>query len=63
MQREKIENALNVEVYQLFIPEQKNPVIIENTPENEKIRRKIQDEVIESVRNTINKTLKNLKEK
>lgn len=59
----KIANALNVEVYQLFIPEQKNPIIVENTPENEKIRRKIQDEIIESVRNAVNKTLKNFKEK
>ncbi len=59
----KIANALNVEVYQLFIPEQKNPIIVENTPENEKIRRKIQDEIIENVRNAVNKTLKNFKEK
>lgn len=53
----KIANALNVEVYQLFIPENQNPVTIEQTPENELVRTVIQSEVIEDIRRILNKAL------
>ena len=33
----KIASALDIEVYQLFIQQDKTPVFIEETPENEKI--------------------------
>ena len=57
----KIASALNIEVYQLFIPQDKTPVVIEETPENEKIRIQITDEVIEEIRLNINKTLDKIK--
>ena len=50
-------DALGVEVYQLFIPKNKTPVVIEDTPENEKIRNQITDEVVDDVRNILNKAL------
>ena len=53
----KIADALGVEVYQLFIPQNKTPVIVEETPENEKIRAQITKEVVSDVRNILNKTL------
>ena len=53
----KIADALGVEVYQLFIPKDKTPVIIEQTPENEKIRAQITEEVVADVRNILNKAL------
>ena len=53
----KIADALGVEVYQLFIPKDKTPVIIEDTPENEKIRAQITEEVVADVRNILNKAL------
>lgn len=53
----KIADALGVEVYQLFIPKDKTPVIIEHTPENEKIRAQITEEVVADVRNILNKVL------
>lgn len=53
----KIADALGVEVYQLFIPKDKTPVIIEDTPENEKIRAQITEEVVADIRNILNKTL------
>lgn len=53
----KIADALGVEVYQLFIPKDKTPVIIEQTPENEKIRSQITEEVVADVRNILNKAL------
>ena len=54
----KIAAALDVEVYQLFVPHNTMPVIIigEND-ENERIRSAIQKEVVESVRLTLNKAL------
>lgn len=53
----KIADALGVEVYQLFIPKDKTPVIIEKTPENEKIRAQITEEVVNNIRNVLNKAL------
>ena len=53
----KIADALGVEVYQLFIPKDKTPVIIEQTPGNEKIRSQITEEVVADVRNILNKAL------
>ena len=57
----KIANALNVEVYQLFIPQDKTPVIIEETPENEKIRAQMTDEIVEEIRHGVNKMLDKIK--
>ena len=53
----KIASALGVEVYQLFIPQDKTPVVIEETPENEKIRNQITEEVVDEVRRVMNKAL------
>ena len=57
----KIADALGVEVYQLFIPKNKTPIIIEDTPENERIRNQITDEVVDDVRNILNKALDKMK--
>lgn len=57
----KIADALEVEVYQLFIPKNKTPIIIEDTPENERIRNQITDEVVDDVRNILNKALDKMK--
>lgn len=57
----KIASALNIEVYQLFIPQDKTPVIIEETPENEKIRAQLTDEIVEQIRLTVNKSLDKVK--
>lgn len=57
----KIADALNVEVYQLFIPQDKTPVIIENTPENEKIRSQMTADIVEEIRNGVNKMLDKIK--
>lgn len=57
----KIANALNVEVYQLFIPQDKTPVVIEETPENEKIRAQMTDEIVEEIRHGVNKILDKIK--
>lgn len=57
----KIADALGVEVYQLFIPQDKTPITIEETPENEKIRLQITDEVVDDVRRILNKALDKIK--
>ena len=57
----KIAEALNVEVYQLFIPQNKTPVEIEETPENEKIRIQMTDEIVEEIRSNVNKMLDKIK--
>ena len=57
----KIANALNVEVYQLFVPQDKTPVVIEETPENEKIRAQMTDEIVEEIRHGVNKMLDKIK--
>lgn len=56
----KIAAALGVEVYQLFIPQDKEPVAIKRTPDNEKIRAAIQKDVIEKSRRAINRLLDKL---
>lgn len=53
----KIADALGVEVYQLFIPKDKTPIVIEDTPENERIRAQITEKIVADVRNILNKTL------
>lgn len=58
----KIAAALNVEVYQLFVPQDKAPVAIKKTPENEKIRSSIQKDVVEKTRRAINRILDKLEE-
>lgn len=58
----KIADALNVEVYQLFIPQDKEPIAIKKTPENEKIRSSIQKDVVEKTRRAINRILDKLEE-
>lgn len=57
----KIAEALNVEVYQLFIPQNQTPIKIEETPENEKIRIQMTDEIVEEIRNGVNKMLDKIK--
>ena len=57
----KIAEALNVEVYQLFIPQDQTPIKIEETPENEKIRIQMTDEIVEEIRNGVNKMLDKIK--
>ena len=57
----KIADALDVEVYQLFIPQDKTPVVIEETPENEKIRAQMTDEIVEEIRHGVNKMLDKIK--
>lgn len=57
----KIANALNVEVYQLFVPQDKTPIVIEETPENEKIRAQMTDEIVEEIRHGVNKMLDKIK--
>lgn len=56
----KIADALGVEVYQLFIPQDTEPVSIKKTPDNEKIRAAIQKEVVEKSRRAINRLLDKL---
>ncbi|MEE3436381.1 MAG: helix-turn-helix transcriptional regulator [Treponema sp.] len=56
----KIADALGVEVYQLFIPQDTEPVAIKKTPDNEKIRAAIQKEVVEKSRRAINRLLDKL---
>ncbi len=57
----KIAEALGVEVYQLFIPQDTKPVDIKKTPENEKIKQQITDEVVDDVRRILNKALDRIK--
>lgn len=53
----KIADALDVQVYELFVPQDKTPIIIEKTPENEKIRNEIKSQVLENVRLVLNKAI------
>jgi transcriptional regulator with XRE-family HTH domain len=57
----KIAEALNVEVYQLFIPQNITPIKIENTPENERIRSQMTMDIVEEIRNSVNKMLDKIK--
>ena len=53
----KIADALGVEVYQLFVPSGVEPVIIEKSDENERIRGAIRHEVVEETRLFLNRAL------
>ena len=53
----RIADALGVQVYQLFVPQSANPVVIDDTPENEKIRAQIQAQVLDGMRKSVNKFL------
>ena len=57
----KIASALNIEVYQLFVPQEQTPIVIDETPENEKIREQLRDEIVEEVRQNLNKVLDKIK--
>ena len=57
----KIASALNVEVYQLFIPQNKKTIVIEETPENERIRAQLTEEIVEQIRLSVNKSLDKVK--
>ena len=57
----KIATALNVEVYQLFVPQDITPIVIDETPENEKIRKQIKDEVLDDIKYNLNKVLDKMK--
>lgn len=53
----RIADALEVEVYQLFVPSGTEPVLIEESDENERIRSAIRKEVVEDVRRALDRTL------
>ena len=53
----KIADALEIEVYQLFIPNDLSNIKIDETDENIKIRAKIKEQVVSYFRNSINKML------
>lgn len=53
----KIAAVLNIDVYQLFVPENTTPITVPETPENEKIRTEIKHQVIESIRKQLNSSL------
>lgn len=57
----KIADALEIEVYQLFIPKNHSTIIIEKTPKNERIRNQITEEIVEDIRTTLNKALDKIK--
>lgn len=57
----KIADALNVEVYQLFVPQNKTAVIIEETEENARIRNEIKNKVLEDVQKTLDKTIEKMR--
>ncbi|MBO4704265.1 MAG: helix-turn-helix transcriptional regulator [Spirochaetaceae bacterium] len=57
----RIASALGVEVYQLFVPQDKTPIVIEDTPENERIRMQMTDEIVEEIRHGVNKALDRIK--
>ena len=53
----KIADALEIDVYQLFIPHNLNDIKIDDTDENAKIRAKIQAQLVSDFRNSMNKML------
>ena len=57
----KIASALNIEVYQLFIPQNKKTIVIEEAPENERIRAQLTEEIVEQSRLSVNKSLDKVK--
>lgn len=53
----KIADALEIEVYQLFIPNDLSNIQIETTDENEKIRATIQQRLVSDFRKSMNNML------
>ena len=53
----KIAEILNVEVYQLFIPQNLVEIKIEETNENQQIQRQIQNKLVSDFRKSMNKML------
>lgn len=53
----KIAEALKIEVYQLFIPNDLSNIIIDDSDENAKIRAKIQEQLVSDFRKTMNNML------
>lgn len=53
----KIANALCVEVYQLFIPENIKNIEIDETDENKQIRAQLQSQLVKDFRKSMNKML------
>ena len=53
----KIADALEIQVYQLFIPNDLSNIQIENTDENEKIRTTIQQRLVSDFRKSMNNML------
>lgn len=53
----KIAEALEIEVYQLFIPHDLSNIKIDETDENIKIRAKIQEQLVSDFRKSMNKLL------
>lgn len=53
----KIANALSVEVYQLFLPQNITDIEIDETDENKQIRAQLQSRLVRDFRNSMNKML------
>ena len=53
----KIAEALKIEVYQLFIPNDLSNIIIDDSDENAKIRAKLQKQLVSDFRKTMNNML------
>lgn len=53
----KIADALEIDVYQLFVPINLEEIVIENNDENTKIKLKIKEQIVSDFQNTINKML------
>ena len=53
----KIAEALKIEVYQLFIPNDLSNIKIDDSDENAKIRAKIQEQLVSDFRKTMNNML------
>ena len=53
----KIAEALKIEVYQLFIPNDLSNIIIDDSDENAKIRAKIQEQLVSDFRKTMKNKL------
>lgn len=57
----KIASALDVEVYQLFVPQGRTPVIVEKTPENERLRQEIKSQVLDDVKSVLDRTIEKMR--
>lgn len=53
----KIADALEIDVYQLFVPIYLEEIVIDNNDENIKIRLKIKEQIVSDFQNTVNKML------